>query len=159
MQNMERRRAGRIVLLNEQGRILLLRHSRTNGTSFWATPGGGVNEDETFEQAALREAEEELGVTGAAVRFLWEQDSEFMSVSKWVPQHECYFLLDAKLAPFSTDVLKTHDSEGIAEIRWWSAAEIESTQEEIYPEGLARRLWDLADSRGENRRGAGTIER
>jgi 8-oxo-dGTP pyrophosphatase MutT (NUDIX family) len=32
------------------------------GQDFWATTGGGVEEGETFEQAAIRELGEETGI-------------------------------------------------------------------------------------------------
>lgn len=57
------RRASRLILLDGQRRVLLFRHARTNGADFWAPPGGGLESGETFEQAACREACEELGIT------------------------------------------------------------------------------------------------
>ena len=45
------------------GRVPLFRHAGSHGRSFWATPGGGLEDGERFEQAACREASEELGVT------------------------------------------------------------------------------------------------
>jgi len=32
------------------------------GQDFWATPGGGLEDDETFEHAAIRELAEETGI-------------------------------------------------------------------------------------------------
>lgn len=48
-------------------RILLVEH-RLFGRDFFNLPGGGIEENETPEQAALRELEEECQVKGTLVR-------------------------------------------------------------------------------------------
>jgi 8-oxo-dGTP pyrophosphatase MutT (NUDIX family) len=54
-----RKRAG-IILIHEGKLALMERHRQ--GRHYFAFPGGGVDEGETDEQAAVREALEELGV-------------------------------------------------------------------------------------------------
>lgn len=54
-----RNRAG-IILIHE-GKLALIERNR-QGRHYFAFPGGGVDEGETDEQAAIREAEEELGI-------------------------------------------------------------------------------------------------
>lgn len=49
-------------LLNHDGRVLFIRHSYGD-RRVWELPGGGVARRETPEQAVVREAREELGVT------------------------------------------------------------------------------------------------
>lgn len=50
-------------------RILLVEH-QLFGRDFFNLPGGGIEENETPEQAALRELEEECQVKGTLVRLL-----------------------------------------------------------------------------------------
>jgi 8-oxo-dGTP pyrophosphatase MutT (NUDIX family) len=45
----------------EEGRVALIKRVRA-GTTYYLFPGGGVEAGETPEQAAIREAHEELGV-------------------------------------------------------------------------------------------------
>src|SRR5437016_13732589 len=55
------RQAGRAILRDAQGRVLLIHFVLPNMT-FWATPGGGVEAGETALAAAHRELREELGI-------------------------------------------------------------------------------------------------
>lgn len=54
-----RKRSG-IILIHEGKLALIERYKQ--GRHYFAFPGGGVDEGETDEQAAVREAEEELGI-------------------------------------------------------------------------------------------------
>jgi 8-oxo-dGTP pyrophosphatase MutT (NUDIX family) len=54
-----RTRAG-IILIEENKLALIERHRQ--GRHYFSFPGGGIDADETPEQAAIREAKEELGI-------------------------------------------------------------------------------------------------
>jgi ADP-ribose pyrophosphatase YjhB (NUDIX family) len=137
------RRASRLILLDGQQRVLLFRHAGRNGESFWAPPGGGLESGETFEQAAWREACEELGLTCFTLKRVWERVTDFVYIDHPVHQHEWFFLLEGELPTISSDVEKVHAQEGILEMRWWTAAEIESASDPVFPEELASELGKL----------------
>jgi 8-oxo-dGTP pyrophosphatase MutT (NUDIX family) len=50
----------RVVVFDEEGRVLLVKHTYTPG---WHFPGGGVEPGETCEASLVREAEEEASIT------------------------------------------------------------------------------------------------
>lgn len=62
---MKRDRSQAVVC--REGKILLVEHF-LKGRNFYNLPGGGIEDNETPEEAALRELEEEAGVKGEIVR-------------------------------------------------------------------------------------------
>jgi ADP-ribose pyrophosphatase YjhB (NUDIX family) len=66
-----------VVLFNECGEVLLLRHTFHDPTRAWGLPGGWLNRRETAQQGALRELREETGLSadlGPLVSFGHEED-------------------------------------------------------------------------------------
>lgn len=60
-----------VVMLDDAGRVLLMwRHRHVTGSWGWEIPTGRVDEGETPEQAAAREAEEETGWRPGPLRLL-----------------------------------------------------------------------------------------
>ena len=95
----------RVVVYRDDGKILLVR-SRFSRQE-WALPGGGVNRNESYEQAAVREVSEEIGLKIYNLRYLGKANS-----------HESY-------AKFSVRVFAAHASNydikcnfEIIEARW-----------------------------------------
>ena len=54
----------------------MVRHQH-NGRSYWTLPGGGLKEDESLEQAAIREVREETALDVEVVKFLFEEPYEY----------------------------------------------------------------------------------
>lgn len=135
------RRASRLLVLDEARRILLF-HYRDDRGAWWATPGGGLEGSESFEDAAIRESGEELGLSDVSLAYQWERTSEFESRGQSIRQVERYFLVRGVGEAGASDagVREAHALEGILATRWWSRIELRETAERVFPEDLADRL-------------------
>jgi 8-oxo-dGTP pyrophosphatase MutT (NUDIX family) len=144
----EPRRVARVVLLDPDDRILLLHGHEPDDPAddWWFTPGGGVEGDETREQAALRELREETGITEVELGpVLWRRRCSFPFDGRRWEQDEWYFL--ARTARTEAALLDPTDLErrSVAGLRWWTSAELSAARETVYPTrlaGLLRRLLD-----------------
>jgi 8-oxo-dGTP pyrophosphatase MutT (NUDIX family) len=134
------RQAGRVIALDPEGRVLLLRYDEgpPNGRH-WCTPGGGLDEDEDYLAGARRELAEETGWTDVPIGpevHEWTRVMEY--ADEIVRQHERLFLARVETAGRELgEVAAMHVSDGIAAWHWWTLAELDATDETIWPAGLA----------------------
>jgi len=133
------RQAARVVLLDPDNRVLLMRYDDgpPNGTH-WATPGGGLESGETYEQAALRELAEETGWTDIELlREIHHRSHTMEWAGILVHQAERLYLARTdKPARQITGVDAMHKSDGIAAWRWWTLDELTTTTDKVWPEVL-----------------------
>jgi 8-oxo-dGTP pyrophosphatase MutT (NUDIX family) len=71
MATSERPRAAAAVVRPRGTEILLVKHRWRDGTTSWILPGGALLPGEKPEEAVLRELDEETGLKGTVVRFLF----------------------------------------------------------------------------------------
>jgi len=133
----EFRRDARLVVVDSRNRILLFQYARLTGPNFWATPGGGLEDGETFEEAAAREALEELGVRNPYLHALCDRTADFVLMDRQVHQTERFFLLRLESPEFDDVVREVHRRESIFETRWWSLPELSDSSELIFPQDFA----------------------
>ncbi len=129
-------RAG-IVLIQENKVALIERHRA--GLDYFVFPGGGVDEGESPEQAAIREAMEELGVQVA----IQQKVVEFQLGKK---SRQIYFLVEQAGGEFGTGTGEEftnsdpdHPQQGIY-IPIWMAIEELPQHTNIYPAEVAKRV-------------------
>ncbi|WP_406455327.1 NUDIX hydrolase [Streptomyces sp. NBC_00876] len=144
----EVRKVARLVLLDPDDRILLMHgfEPEDPASTWWFTPGGGLEGDETREQAALRELAEETGITEVELGpLLWQRMCSFPFDGRRWEQDEWYFL--ARTARTTTDTSGQTGLErrSVSGLRWWTSAELSVARETVYPTRLAGLLRTLLD--------------
>jgi 8-oxo-dGTP pyrophosphatase MutT (NUDIX family) len=140
------RRAARVLLLDADGRILL-QHcfdpSAPDAGSWWNTLGGGLDADETPDQAAVRELYEETGLrvpAGTLGPVVHQRQTSFDFGGSSYQQSEDYFLLRADSFDAAPTVPSELELVAVLGTRWWTREELRSTRERVYPEELVQVL-------------------
>jgi len=143
-----RRRAARVVLLDPADRILLLHgfEPADPTATWWFTPGGGVEGEESLAEAAHREVVEETGIT--AVRLgpvLWQRTSSFAFDGRIWEQDEWYYLGRTDTTELDPRGQTELERRSVAGLRWWTCEELLRSRETVYPTRLAGLLRTLLD--------------
>ena len=138
------RSAGRAILRDDQGRVLLIRFVLPNMT-FWATPGGGVEPGETLLQAARRELQEELGIAVPLAGPIHTATGIFEFEGELIENTDHFF--HGRWSGVATlSGVTANESAALQEARWWTIAELEATREDFFPRALVSVLRELDQS-------------
>lgn len=143
---MRERKSSRLLIVSPSMRVLLFRFRHTTGalagSNYWATPGGGVEDGETYEAAAIRELREETGikVDSIAEHVANRRFPMLLPEGETVLAVERYYVVHAESQIVSRSEWTLQETQVMTEHHWWSADELNSTMEIIKPEDLVRTL-------------------
>lgn len=136
------RSAARVLLVDDAGRLLVVRGHEVNQPerSWWFTVGGGIDPGETPEQAALRETREEAGIVLAPedlVGPVLTRTGIFRFFAETCRQYEVFYLARTTSAvEVSADGWTDAERELLDEMAWLTAAELREQPLEVFPPEL-----------------------
>jgi ADP-ribose pyrophosphatase YjhB (NUDIX family) len=139
------RTAARALVLDEAGRVLLVRFEFPAGRVVWATVGGGLEPGETHEIAVRRELAEEAGLHEVELGpEIWTRTHVWDDGVNWDGQTERYFLVRTRpFEPVPRHTWEQLNAEWVTAIRWWTLDEIEASDEVFAPTRLAALVREL----------------
>lgn len=112
-------RAAHVLVFNSEGELLLQLRSKDKDIQpgKWDTSvGGHLSVGEGYEEAARREMEEELGITGAKLKYLYDYPLRNNVESENI--RSFYIVYDGEVR---------HQPEEIDEVRWWAVEDIKKS--------------------------------
>lgn len=135
------RSAVRLVVLDAQDKLLLF-HTRDPdhpdlGT-WWELPGGGIDQGETYLDAAIRELREETGIVADRSRVgppTWRRRASFRHRQRRHVQDEVIVTLRLLVPGPDVDESRRldYEREDYFDFRWWPIPDILGSGERFYP--------------------------
>lgn len=129
-----RNRAG-IILYCKKHKKLLLIHRFKEGREFYVVPGGGVEESESFEEAAIREIKEELNYDVNNMEFFCSIRS-----NTGLEQYYITFVEDAVEMIICGEELLRSNEDNIYLPTWVTAEQLADVT--LYPDELRKIMID-----------------
>ena len=120
-----RPRAAAVVLRKGGAEVLMVQHSRRDGSTYWQLPGGGLHSDESAEAGALRELFEETGLQGRVTCWLYSIPYKHGSSSTFLVEVE-----EGAIARLGYDPEEAERGyRKLLDVAWWSLQERQESPE------------------------------
>lgn len=113
-------KSGAQCLIVSNNKILMVKHKRID-REYYTLPGGGIENGETPEQAAIRELQEECNVSGKIIKKLSEYLFPF---GNNITIYTFHVDIDKQIPVLGKDPELTEENQILVEVRWMSLDEI-----------------------------------
>lgn len=135
------RRVSRVVLLDENDRFLLLLTASPRLQTpvvRWLTPGGGVEDNESHAEGAIRELFEETGLRVDSVgEPIWSIEGQSIFNDGHVQStYSEYFVVRTTSFELTNENWMDNEFVDITDVRWWTVEELNTSGEKYSPEPL-----------------------
>ncbi len=153
---MRERASSRILVIDQNHRLLLFRFAYKNGAlagkDWWATPGGALEGNETYAEAAQRELFEETGIVSiVSDTHVAERDFVLqLPDGEHVLAKERFFVVRVSDQSLSKAHWTDEEKQVMRDSKWWALEELLTTTEVVFPEDIPAIL-NLVDVVGNER--------
>jgi len=113
-------KSGAKCIVIRDNKILMVKHEH-DGRKYYTLPGGGLEDGETPEQAAIRELWEECQVSGTIIA---KTSEYFFSSEQDGILHTFYMDIEEQIPVLGKDPELSEENQILVEIRWMALEEI-----------------------------------
>ncbi|MBP3618905.1 MAG: NUDIX domain-containing protein [Lachnospiraceae bacterium] len=149
---MQTRKSSRAIVLNEQNQIFLFRYTFdffAEKESIWITPGGGLDDGESFEEALKRELFEELGIelsgSDSTPQIYYRFPLYELKSGKTVQSEERFYLVRLDETEFSYAGWTENENKRMTAGKWWSLEKIKQSKEKFFSEDVVEIMERLSE--------------
>lgn len=149
---MKVRKSSRVIVLNKENRIFLFQYQfdyLADNKAIWITPGGSLEDGESFKDALKRELFEELGVqiTEPCQEIYYRNPIYTMKSGEVIQSVEKFFLVTLDNESFSFEHWTESEKKRMLVGKWWSMEEILQSEDEFFTTDIIRIMTELSDKK------------
>lgn len=130
----------RVILQDEEGRILMVRQHHEE-RDFWLVPGGGIEDGENSIEAAIREVKEETGLDIEVTGVAWHIEEVSPERGQRFVNYMIGRITGGELA-LGKDPEFPEDRQVLREAKFLSREEI-SALPDVYPKFFNEEIWGI----------------
>jgi 8-oxo-dGTP pyrophosphatase MutT (NUDIX family) len=143
------RKSSRAIILNKGNEIFLFQYSFdyfADGNVVWITPGGGLEEGESFEMALKRELYEELGIQyNQNYRQIYYRSPVYcLKNGEKIQCEERFFLVYLDVEKIKFNYWTENEQKRMRCGKWWSVDEIKQSDDEFFTRDIIDIMNNLA---------------
>lgn len=148
----------KVLLLNDRNELLLLcaddpkttqADGKYNGP-FWFLVGGEIEEGESFQEAALREIDEEVGLKKSDIELgpvVWFGEYDLILNGVLTHLKQTFIVARTKSKKVFFNNLTAWEKSTLKKVEWFSLEKMHKTCEAIYPASLKQHLPDIIEGK------------
>ena len=149
MDDLRIRKSSRAIVLNRRNEIFLFQYRfdyLADSELIWITPGGSLEEDESFEEALQREMFEELGVqlNNSCSEIYYRNPLYTLHSGETVQSIEKFFLVYLENEQFTYSNWTESEKKRMLKGKWWSLEEIQKSDDTFFTKDIIRIMNDLS---------------